>query len=48
MLEALLAIAETVIYLPDLFSESRAKAGCALAMLVGMAILILSIYFWVS
>jgi len=34
MFEALLAIAESLIYWPDLFTDTRAKLGCAAVFVV--------------
>ena len=46
MLQALLAIAESLVYLPDLFTETGTKFHFALAMLVLIAVVVLAVYFW--
>jgi hypothetical protein len=46
MLEALLAIAESLVCLPDLFTKTGVKFGCALAMLLMIAVIMFAVYFW--
>jgi hypothetical protein len=48
MLEALLAIAESLVYFPDLFTERGPRFGCALAMFLTFAAIILAVCLWTA